>query len=218
MQAARRRRQPSTPSSEDEDGDDDTTNDYRVDDDSFEPSKSDSLSPAPPERPDPPPPPPPVERPISRADRRDLLALLNEVNDEITAPRIAHNNVHPRAPRQPFPLSLERTTSASGSASTSTSGPESAARRFTAQEKGKGRAVISSPIAIEDDEVDGGDGSIRILGVKRKRTPSDVIVVHEAGGLGEDEERGLGSFSELTRCVAGVGLMRRSLSGMLRCP
>jgi len=191
------------------------TNDF--DDDSFRSVfSSGSLSPPPPEMPlrqsS------PIEPPISRAERRALLAILDQVNDDPTLARPAGNDPRIRPISQPFPL--ERSGSASGSASTSTSDPESAARRYTTQEKGKGRAVLPSPIAVEDDEGD-RDESIQVIGVRipenGKRTPSEDVVVREAGSLGEDDQRGLGSFSEygMRRGLYGVGLMRRSLSGVL---
>jgi len=163
-------------------------------DNTFEPSFSDSsLTPPPPEdlRP----------QPGRKAERRNLLAMLDQTieNDDLPVPIRTHD--HPRPTSQPFPL--ERTDSASGSASTSTSKPDSAGRRFTAQEKGKGRAVIRRPIVVADDDFDiNGDDSIQLIVIKsaekRKRSSSeDAVIVHDARDLGEDEERGLGSFSEL---------------------
>ena len=135
------------------------------------------------------------------AERCDLLALLDEVvtADGTPPTHMVSNHIHVRPTDKPFPL--ERTDSGSGSTSTSTitSGASSAARRYTTQEKGKGRAVIISPIRVPDDEV-GGDESIELIGVrsakKRRRGSEEVVAQIGGAGLGEDEERGLGSFSE----------------------
>ena len=189
--------------------------DETADDDTYQPSLSESLSPPPPDQISPEPNP----RPWCRAQRRDLFEFLDEVNDGLPSTQTAANHVLARSDSQPF--HSEYLNSASGSALTSPSDPESAARRYTAQEKGKGRAVLVSSMNAEDDDGD-RDESIQVTGMrlidKRKRRSSEDIVLHDGGSLAGDEERSLGGFSEFLRgprCEAR--LMLRSLSGVFLC-
>ena len=172
-------------------------NDYRS-------SRSESFTPPPPID-TPPPLPPPVTPSRTSRDRHNLIDMIDRIaNDRHSQPPVI-SPVSTQPVSQPFPLQLERSNSAEGSASTSVSDPESAARRYTAQEKGKGRALPPSPIAVDDEEVC-EDESFKIVGIKRKRTESDVVVVHDVRDLGEDEHRSLGSFSELYERKSSRGI------------
>ena len=168
--------------------------DDTVDDDTYEESFTDSLSPLPKRQISP----ESKFRPWSRAQRRDVFAFFNEVNKDSPSTRTGTNHVPQRLDTQSVPL--ECLDSASGSALTSPSDPESAARRYTAQEKGKGRAAIASPVTVEDEDGD-QDESIQVTGMritdKRGRRSSEVVEVQDGGGLAGDEERSLGSFSEI---------------------
>ena len=117
----------------------------------------------------------------------------------------------PMLPRIATPPLAHRISDSSNSASDSFEpvevDPDSAPRRFTAQEKGKGRAIVQ-PIKVPDDDP---DESIEIIAVKtgdkRKRAEGDdlgkedVAAADEGMGL---EERGIGAYSELAEAIAPV--------------
>lgn len=139
-------------------------------------------------------------------------------------------NVNDRLP--PTNAEVDRvvpSSSSSSSTSTSTSPAQhthtqmvDGSRRYTAAEKGKGRAPPAETITISDNEEgDGDDEAIVVTGVKRKiHEVEDEDVVDggqteapgevERDGEGEEEEHRLGEFSEwmfkgVGWCIGGGG-------------
>ena len=71
-------------------------------------------------------------------------------------------------------------------------------RRYTAAEKGKGRAGKKETIVVDDE-----DDSIQITGIKRK--VEEIESVEEEEEEEEVDETKLGAYSEWSGCLSGVG-------------
>jgi hypothetical protein len=106
---------------------------------------------------------------------------------------------------------LNRPDDASGSSTSSQAHPlnPNTGRRYTAAEKGKGRAPANATtegraISISDTDDEGGDESIEVTGVKRK---ADVLEQSVSGDdeeedievIANEEEGWLGAYSESKR-------------------
>jgi hypothetical protein len=139
-----------------------------------------------------PPSPEPQARPRSRIDHGSTLI---DMLDELEHPETSSSS------------------SSNPNNNNSTINPDTG-RRYTAAEKGKGKATTattgSRPISISDEEE--GDESIQVIGVKRKAENVDSVddessVEEEKNeGVDDEEEHRLGAYSELMSMPLAIAL------------